>query len=107
MESSVKHSCSRLAEEYATHVDLHDLPCHTILLNAVAHVVELRERRAQLIEVVTQRVWEEIVHDSNDDLGKSDDTLCQLQFLLMGDVDLRVLRSSCDLVLCDIGQTGN
>ena len=76
MESTVKHSCSCLTEEYAAHVDLHDLPGHTIFLNAVTGIVELSECRAQLIEVVTQRVREEIVHDLSDDLGESYDTLC-------------------------------
>lgn len=65
MEAFFKdHGCG-LTEKQAAHVDLNDLPCLAVLLNAVASIVELCESSAELVEVVTEDMREKILRDAN------------------------------------------
>ena len=68
------HGCG-LAEKQTAHVDLDNLSSLTILLNAVASIVELCECSAELIEVVTEDVRKQVLRDANEDLRKSNDAL--------------------------------
>ena len=56
------HSCG-LTQKQATHIDLNNLSSLTILLNTVASVIELGEGSAELIEVITEDVWVQVVCD--------------------------------------------
>ena len=51
-----QHLGRGLTEEDPAHIHLNDLPSDPVLLDAVAHVVELGERGAQLVQVVAERV---------------------------------------------------
>ena len=70
------HCC--FTEEYPAHVHTDDLQCLAVTLNAVAIVIELGERRTELVDIVTQYVWKKVVHHLSDDLWKAYDALGQL-----------------------------
>ena len=107
MEALLENSSCGLAEQDSTHVDLHNLPRDSILLDAVANVVELCERGAELVEVVAEGVGEKIVQDSHYDLRESDHALGEFQLLFVRHIDFSIQSCSFDLVTGNISQSCN
>jgi len=78
-----------------------------VLLNAVAVVVELGEGGGQLIQVVTERVQQQVLQDLLQDLREPQDALAQFPLLLM--VQDEHLLPCClpQHLLVDVGQASN
>ena len=51
-----QHPARGFTEEDPAHIHLNDLPRDPVLLDAVAHVVELGKRGAQFVQVVAESV---------------------------------------------------
>ena len=83
MEAPFEDPSCRLAQQDAAHVDFHNLPGNAILLNTVTGIIELSERRTELVEVVAQCVRKQVVKDTGDYFGESDHTFGKFQFLLV------------------------
>ncbi len=83
MKRLVQNSCCCLTEEQAAQVHGDHLPRRAILLHAVADVVELREGGAELVEVVAEYVWVEVVKDTRYDLWEADYALGEFEFFLV------------------------
>ena len=65
--------------------------CLPVLLHAVAAVVELGEGGGELVQVVAERVEQQVVQDLLQDLREAQDALPQLPLLLVVQDDLRGL----------------
>lgn len=78
--------------------------CLPVLLHAVAAVVELGEGGGELVQVVAERVEQQVVQDLLQDLREAQDALPQLPLLLVVQEDLRGLRRSPQRGLVDVGQ---
>lgn len=79
--------------------------CLSVLLHAVAAVVELGEGGGELVQVVAERVEQQVVQDLLQDLREAQDALPQLPLLLMIQDDLRGLCCLPQRRLVDVSQT--
>lgn len=75
-----------------------------VLLHAIAAVVELGEGGGQLVQVVAQRVEQQVVQNLQQDLRETEDALAQLPLLLVVQQDLRGLGLFLQSCLVDVGQ---
>lgn len=81
--------------------------CLTVLLHAVAAVVELGESGGQLVYVVAQRVEQQVLLDLQQDLREAEDALPQLPLLLVVQQDLRGLRLFPQSRLVEVRQSSD
>lgn len=75
MECSVQHHECGFTQQETTHVDLDDITGDPILLDTIAHVVELCEGCAHLVCIITEMVRGQVVQDFRDDLRETNNTL--------------------------------
>lgn len=78
--------------------------CLSVLLHAVAAVVELGEGGGELVQVVAERVEQQIIQDLLQDLWETEDALPQLPLLLVVQEDLRGLCRFPQSGLVDVSQ---
>lgn len=78
--------------------------CLSVLLHAVAAVVELGEGGGELVQVVAQRVEQQVVQDLLQDLGEAQDAFSQLPLLLVVQQDLGGLCSFPQSGFIDVSQ---
>lgn len=81
--------------------------CPPVLLHAVAAVVELSEGGGELVQVVAERVEQQVVQDLLQDLREAQDAPAQLPLLLVIQDDLGGLRRLPQRRLVDVGQAGD
>ena len=83
MEGLSQDSSCCLTEEDPARVDADDLICAWTLLNAVAVVIELTERCAEVVQIVTEDVGAQVVDDAADDLWEANHSFGKFQLLLV------------------------
>lgn len=77
----------------------------SVLLHAVAAVVELSKGGGELVQVVAERVEQQVVQDLLQDLGEAQDALPQLPLLLVVQNHLCGLGRFPQCGLVDVSQT--
>ena len=80
MEGLSQDSSRCLTEEDPARVDADDLICAWTLLNAVAVVIELTERCAEVVQIVTEDVGAQVIDDTADDLWEANHSFSKLQY---------------------------
>ena len=95
----------RFAQQKSTRIDFHYFTRFPVLLNAIAGVVELRERRRQVVEIVADVVGIEFVRRSSDDFRELDYAFAQLQLLGMIQTDRNTSGFLSQRLPIDLSQT--
>lgn len=95
-----------MLEQFMEYINPGQLTCLPVFLHAVAAVIELCEGGGQLVEVIAQRVKQQVICDLLQDFGEAQDAFPKLPFPLVIQQDLRGLGCFTQSVLLDVGQSG-